>query len=67
VKTLDLNKTNLDNVVVTVKRFLLNNQYRLPIRINIKECEALTNIIIGVLENNDFKFTIKDSDIIVLE
>lgn len=67
MKTLNLNKVNLNSVRSTTERFLLNNQYRLPICIDMSDRKSLLNTIIGVLENSDFRFVIKDSDIIVLE
>jgi hypothetical protein len=67
MKTLKLSETNLDNVAKTVKRFLLDNQYRIPVVIDITGCESLLLIVIGQLENNDFRYVIKDNEITVLE
>lgn len=67
MKTLKLSETNLDNVARIVKRFLLDNQYRTPVVINIADCESLLLIVIGQLENNDFRYVIKDNEITIIE
>lgn len=58
---------NIDNnlsrseVIDKVVRFIMSNQYSLPVTINHNDI----NLIIMILEDKDFRFKIVNNDIIV--
>lgn len=58
---------NIDNnlsrseVIDKVGRFILSNQYSLPVTIRYED----TNLIIMILEDRDFRFKLVDGEIIV--
>jgi hypothetical protein len=67
MRTLELSEVNLDEAESTIKRFLANNQYRLPICIDVTDCESYMPVIVRQLENSDFRFYVKDNDVIIIE
>ncbi len=67
MERLDLGVVKLDRVAETVKRFIMNNQYRLPAIIDIGAGNNLKTLVIMTLEGSDFKWKIEGSEITVLE
>lgn len=67
MERLDLGVVKLDRVAETVKRFIMNNQYRLPVIIDIGAGNNLKTLVIMTLEGSDFKWKIEGSEITVLE
>lgn len=55
------NKLSKSEVIDKVSRFIINNQYSLPVTINHNDI----NLIIMILEDRDFRFKIVNNEIIV--
>jgi hypothetical protein len=55
------NNLSKSEVIDKVGRFILSNQYSLPVTIRYED----TNLIIMILEDRDFRFKLVDGDIIV--
>jgi len=66
MKILDIDKVDKDKIESYVYRFISNNQNRLPVCIISNDIESLKKSIM-VLEEHDFKFRLKGSEIIVFE
>ena len=66
MKILDIDKVDKDKIESYVYRFISNNQNRLPVCIVSSDIESLKKSIM-VLEEHDFKFRLKESEIIVFE
>ena len=66
MKILDIDKVDKDKIESYVYRFISNNQNRLPVCIISNDIQSLKKSIM-VLEEHDFKFRLKDLEIIVFE
>jgi hypothetical protein len=62
MKVLNINNNlSRSEVIDKVVRFIMSNQYSLPVTINHNDI----NLIIMILEDKDFRFKIVNNDIIV--
>ena len=66
MKILNLDKLDKDKIKSYVYRFISDNQNRLPVCIISNDIESLKKSMM-VLEEHDFKFRLKELEIIVFE